>query len=1507
MKKILGLDLGTNSIGWALIEKSESGGRIIKAGSRIIPMDASELSDFANGNTKSKTSERTQNRIARRMRERFLLRRERLHRILKIIGYLPKHYEERIGWDIDNDKKHFGTFLDGDEPKINWRPNAEGKNEFLFKESFNEMIKDIKAKNPDLKSIPYDWTLYFIRHKALREPISKEELAWVILNFNQKRGYNQLRDEVLDTQDEKKSEYKRLIVKSVTPDENAKGKDIWYTITFENSDIIYRRKSKYPLDWVGKVRDLIITTKIDKDGNPVKKKNGETDYSIKSPSDSDWGLQKIRTEQEIEQAGLTVGQFIYNTLLNNPSQKIRGGLVRVIERDFYKHELKLILQKQSEFHPELKDRKLYDECIQELYRNNISHRNSIKSNDFIYLFLEDVLFYQRPLRTKKFLIDNCPYEYHNGLDKETGEIIKYPNKCIAKSNPFYQEYRVLCFISNLRIIANTFEKDGHILSDVDVTDTFITDKEKLFKWLNSRGEIDQSSLLQYVGIKKKEQSKFHWNYVEDKKYPMNKTQHAIRTRITEEVELSNSLLYDLWNLLYSTKTKTEIDKSLSPSQKSEDSIYQRLIKEGVSKNDIEKIKNIKLSDEGYGAYSEKAIKKILSLMRFGSYWSTDKISDSTKERINQFLNGNNIDNFPEKVWKRIKSIASIYDFQGLPEWLACYVIYGTHSEATDFQIWETPHDIDVYLNNFKQHSLRNPIVESVILETLRVVRDLLGKYGKFDEIHVELGREIKNPADKRARITQKILENENTNLRIKALISEFVNEEFHISNVRPFSPSQQEILKIYEDAVLNNYEPEDEIKDIIRDLSNPTKQPSKSAVLRYKCWLDQKYISPYTGRTIPLSQLFTSDYEIEHIIPQSIYFDDSFSNKVICETEVNKLKDNRLVYNFIKEFHGYTLPNGIRILEVEEYEQHVKNIYSSRNSEAKRKRLLMDEIPTDFIERQLNDSRYISKVIKSLLSNLVREKDENGNFENEAISKNIVVCSGKITSTLKRDWGLNDVWNSIILPRFKRLNELTGRSCFTTLNQHGDEIPSMPLEMQRGFNPKRIDHRHHALDAIIIACTTREHVNLLNNEASLPQNKEMKYALSHKLRRYQKELVNGTMRNVPKEFIMPWATFKYDCAEAIKSIVVSFKRNIRVLNKATNKYKAFNEDGKKTIREQKGEEHYAIRKPLHKATVYGHVNLRLIKTVGLKEAIKLPERIVDKEIKRKVKELKRNKFSDKQIFEFFKNNAYTFKQINLKKIEVYQFTDESTPLVATRYGNDIVSIFSGKLKRIDIEKVINKITDTGIRKILINYLEENKDDIEFAFSAEGIETLNSNITKYNNGKRHKPIKKVRLFETLGGKFSVGESLGKQKKYAEAAKGTNLFFGIYINDDGKRSYSTIPLNEVLERLKQKLSPVPKININGDKLLFYISPGDLVYVSENEEKLDDREQLDSNNIYRLISCTENEAHFIPANISNPILQTIELGSNNKAQRAWSGKMIKETCMPLTINRIGDYILK
>jgi len=472
-------------------------------------------------------------------------------------------------------------------------------------------------------------------------------------------------------------------------------------------------------------------------------------------------------------------------------------------------------------------------------------------------------------------------------------------------------------------------------------------------------------------------------------------------------------------------------------------------------------------------------------MRNGKYWDEENIHTQTKDRIDKLLNGEYDDKIRNRVREKAINLTSINDFRNLPLWLVCYIVYDRHSEATDIKQWKIPADIELYLRNeFKQHSLRNPIVEQVITETLRVVKDIWKQYGEsnpgfFSEIHIELGREMKNPADVRGKMTNKITENENTNLRIKSLLIEMMNDST-IEDVRPYSPNQQEILKIYEEGILNS---DIEIPDDIFKISKQS-QPSSKELERYKLWLDQKYRSPYTGEMIPLGKLFTTAYQIEHIIPQSRYFDDSFSNKVICESEVNQDKDNATGFEYIKNNAGKIIDlnfgKQVKIFTVEAYEHFVKQHFA--NNRGKMKKLLMEDIPEGFIERQMNDTRYISKVVKSLLSNIVREDGEQ-----DATSKHVLSSNGSITTILKQDWGLNDVWNDIITPRFERMNELTKSNKFGEWkNKNGKKIfqTEVPFELSKGFSKKRIDHRHHAMDALVIACATRNHINYLNNESA---------------------------------------------------------------------------------------------------------------------------------------------------------------------------------------------------------------------------------------------------------------------------------------------------------------------------------------------------------------------------------------------------------------------------------------
>ena len=426
----------------------------------------------------------------------------------------------------------------------------------------------------------------------------------------------------------------------------------------------------------------------------------------------------------------------------------------------------------------------------------------------------------------------------------------------------------------------------------------------------------------------------------------------------------------------------------------------------------------------------------------------------------------------------------------------------------------------------------------------------------------------------------------------------------------------------------------------------------------------------------------------------------------------------------------------------------------------------------------MNDTRYISKFISSLLSNIIRaDKEDDG-----VNSKNLIPGNGKITTVLKKDWGMDAVWNDLILPRFERMNQLTNSDAFTYWNeQHQKFLPIdySPADSKR-IEKKRIDHRHHAMDALVIACMTRDHVNYLNNknahEKGTNDKKGFRYDLKTKLCFKTKPDDKG---NYKWQFKKPWSKiekealvksdndFTIDAKAKLEAVVVSFKQNLRVINKATNNYEKWVEkDGKKVKARVKQEgTNWAIRKPMHKETVSGKVDLPWVKV------------------------------------------------------------PKGKLLTATRKSVDTT---------FDL-KTIDAVTDTGIQKILRNYLVYKGNNPEIAFSPEGLEEMNATIKQYNDGKGHQLIRKVRIFE-LGSKFPLGERGNKKDKYVEAAKGTNLFFAIYGPKDGKRSYDTIPLNVVIERTKQGLPPV---ELNGEKD-FYLTPNDLVYVPN----IDERENLSIN---------------------------------------------------------------
>lgn len=1680
MKRILGLDLGTNSIGWALVEIDHEKRivRLLGLGSRILNMDAAEIAKFESGaKLSSSAAQRRERRTPRRLNERFLLRRDRLHCILNLLNALPLHYKLSI--EFENKKgKRSGKFKKGAEEKLAYYKDENGKSQFLFMDAYKKMEADFKQRQPDLfdhrkngkrTRIPFDWTLYYLRHKAVTDPdfeLTKEQLAWITSSFNQKRGYERVVGQ--DEKAQKEGEISDTFVGKVKSVHKIEGKGIYEIILADsNNESIelfrYKEESMIPITEVGdfkeitriskydeageidsskteyiinEVRELLITnvrntgqkrkenfvfeieletgwvkeqqsrftpqwkdtkkdfiikTKYYENGNRILK-GADQGRSIGIPKDEDWTLMKLKTETSLtnfnaKNSTLGVASFIYYNLLQNPKQKIKGDLVTVIERDYYREELDRIFKNQEKFHPELKNKELYEQAIKLLYPNNINHQNMIKELDFNYLIREDILMYQRDLKSKKSLIANCMYEKENyeRTDDKTGKKYRRPLKAIHKFNPLFQEFKLWQFIKRLRIIKKEDVVNNETKLNIDVTSQYLSSveiKEKLFEYLNEKDFVTEKNILNFLSKEYNDKSikpeNYKWNFTSEKE-PCNTTRYdfILRTKRINGLDykafLSPENEYHLWHFFYSVKKRNKNNQEII-------SLFSKLLdKSGLSKDYLpELVKNFSNFvgyPNDYGTYSEKAIKKLLPFMRLGKYWDEKEVENNLKKDLR--------DEIIERVTEKESINGEINEFQGL--WLssACYLVYGRYSEVGEVQFWESPYDIEKYLRNeFKQHSLNNPVVEKVLVETLHLVKDIWKYYGEtlgedengnavydklFDRIHIELGREMKKNNKQKENEDKKNKENRKANDRIIEILKELKKENVALEVKSPF---QQEKLRILEEGLLSSIEYDKDTteynlqegkiskKQIKEITTKEISKVSRSDFERYKLWLDQRYQSPYTGKIIRLTDLFDrKKYEIEHIFPQERITLNALSNKVICETEINKEKKANTGYGFIlsanqKEIYCAAYNAKAKVLSVEDYEQLVNHNFIDK----KREILLSKDIPDDFTNSQKANMQYISKMTMKLLSNIVREKDEDSYR-----SKNILATNGTITSELKRHWKLNEAWNELVSPRFKRLNELTNSNLFgyyRDINGHKVFVNDIPEDIKKNFESKRIDHRHHAMDALVIALTTEEHVQYLNNISSQEENDEqklktrkgLKYLLTNSRKGFnderewyflppaQKKSAEGISEYEYQYKDIKSKVFKEIAREALENTVASFKQKSRIIRQRWNKYLKYNENSQIDIHKEenlKSKLKYNVRQALHQDTFYGKVKLQNSKEVttnvietDIRTAIEGGYDLYETDIIAKIRDLREQKQSNNEIIGLLSREY--------PKVKVY------AKFVASRFGNELTSLASIGADK--IYKIIESITDTGIQKILVNHLENYKGRVDeegkkiapqtLAFSPDGIKELNQNIQMLNGGKSHQPIYKVRMADAMGTKFSVSEEGAKSSKYVMTASGSNAFCGFY--QKGKeRKYYIPTLRESVESLKQGYKPCPESHPEDVeyKLLFVLNPNNLVYVPTEEElnelnavKMGNLSKEQLKRVYKFTDgSVSNDGNiiinFIPVNIATvlfnlnkekqkkveidfPIQNEIGVGSpQSKNQKALTGEMIKDVCIPLKIDRLGN----
>ena len=358
-----------------------------------------------------------------------------------------------------------------------------------------------------------------------------------------------------------------------------------------------------------------------------------------------------------------------------------------------------------------------------------------------------------------------------------------------------------------------------------------------------------------------------------------------------------------------------------------------------------------------------------------------------------------------------------------------------------------------------------------------------------------------------------------------------------------------------------------------------------------------------------------------------------------------------------------------------------------------------------------------------------------------------------------------------------------------------------------------------------------------------------------------------------------------------------------MINKATNYYEKWEVKNGILVKKKVKQEgtNWAIRKKLHEDFPYGKVKYQ-VNFLKISENISKIDLIVDEFIKRQLEKIYvENHRKVNLTKKYLKENP-----IRDQKGEEVISTDFREENIKYRKRKPI-SVLSDRNRKTGITsiekmlKTIAKVADNTLKRELFLHLEECNNDIDVAFSPEGIEQFNS--------KRKIPVYRLPFFEEGEKK----NKLGNKGKYVEAAKGTNLFFGVY-QGKGKRTYATIPLNKVIERQKQGLPSVPERNEKGEPLLFSLSPNDLVYVPMEGEAT---ETIDFNNlskeqkerIYNVNDFSSTTCYFTPNRVAKAICpkeidkKGKDSGSFDTKTASIEGVQIKEVCIKLKVDRLGN----
>ncbi len=1307
-KKVLGISLGTNSIGWALVKECErDSSEIIKLGVRVNPLTVDEKINFEKGKPQKTNADRIQKRSSRRNLQRFALRRKALIDILS-------------------------------------------KNKIISKQA----ILTENGKGTTHQTLK-------LRAKAAKERITLEEFARVLLNINKKRGYKSSRK--IKTEEEGNAIDNITIAKelqhsNLTPGQYGsqllcRGKkvipDFYRSDLLQEFHLIWEfQKEFYPKilkrklynELQGKSKNQtwsicqkpfsIKGLKIKERGIELKKKL--YDFRVKALS------KKLNLEQLavvfqeinndiIKSSGYlgaisdrskelyfnkqTVGEYLYEQVQNNRHTSLKN---QVFYRSDYLDEFEQIWKTQAAFYSEL-------------------------THDLKEELRDVIIFYQRKLKSQKGLLSFCPFESReqNYIHKATGKLKKRTigRKVIAKSSPLFQEFKIWQNLNSLEFV-NVETKERLVCKDLDEEI-----RNHIFQVLNIKGDLKPYALLKimtrYFQLGKLGNWKCNYDLIEgnttnqilyeayksilesdgyscewEKKSVFEIKEETsivfgalgILTSILdfnanfEGNEFDKQCSYHLWHLLYATEEDSNIStEEIEIYGNTSVSLKKKLVEKfGFTVEQAKIVSNVSFPLE-YGHLSSKAIRKIIPYLQEGHSYSN-----------------------------------------------AC-ALAGYHNSEEEMVNKGEERKLVDKIELLPKNELRNPVVNKILNQMINLVNQIISEFGKPDEVRMELSRELKKNAKERALLVKNITEGTKKNQQIRAQIQ--------------------------------------------KDFGIP--DPTKGDVIRFKLYKEleiNEFREIFTNEKIHYKDLFTSKINVEHIIPKSLLFDDSFSNKTITYRYVNLKKANRTAFDFVSEdFENLS----------DEYKARVEALYDPKGvkgiSKAKLNKLLLkrNSLPEDFIERGLRTSQYIARSAQKIL---------------ETAIENVMLTEGRVTDKLRKDWGLVNVIKDLNISKYRDLG-------LTEYEERLDKGKEELVRVEVIENWNRLnDHRYLALDSLIAAFTTKNHIQYIRSLSTLSN-------LSNQISSAVKEMEEDLKCN--GQFIPPLSNFRTTTKRHVEDILVSFKNKNKVVTKTINQVKT----GKGVLRQQQ----LTPRGQLHKETIYGHVKKAEQTATKITRNFRAEQTaMIINEQQRDLVNCHLLKFKNDPLIAFaaktLRENPILYKKKPLTEVycyeHLYTIRKEITP---ENFRN---------------QKCINKIIDVRVRELMLERLASYNNNAKEAFSnlkekpiwldkEKGISIKRVTITGVTNAE---PLhcKKDHL-----GRAILGED-GNRIPADFISTGNNHHIAIYSDAEGNLEERVISFYEAVNRANKRLPIVDKkCNCNlGWTFLFSLKQNEMfVFPSEN----------------------------------------------------------------------------